>query len=276
MTVMEKPGDGYVLERSAAEAGRLRVQARVLEAATERMLRRAGAATAMCCLDAGCATGESMRVLGRIVGPGGQVTGLDIDAVTGRRALAAMLAEEGPQFNFIAGDINGDMPVPGAPFDLVLARLLLIHMTDPVATVRRLGALVRPGGKLVLMDYDLSRLAVRPEHPVFERGFEILTECFRRGGKAADAGLRLGEYLREAGLPEQDGCDIAPSFGPLAEIGHRLVSVLASLVPAARALGIAEPEEIETLRADLDALIAAGRRTLLGPPLIGVWTTIPH
>ena len=33
------------------------------------------------------------------------------------------------------GDVtHGDL-IPGAPFDLVFARLLLIHMTDPVAVV---------------------------------------------------------------------------------------------------------------------------------------------
>ena len=78
--------------------------------------------------------------------------------------------------------------VPGAPFDLVFARLLLIHMTDPVAAVRRLAALVRLAGRLVLMDYDLSRLASRPEHPALTRAFAIIAGAFTLGGK--HAGLR--------------------------------------------------------------------------------------
>lgn len=277
MVLMDKTvrPDGYILGSSEAEAERLRIQARVLEAATERMLREAGVRTGMRCLDAGCGTGEGMRIVGCIVGKTGHVTGLDIDAPMARRTEAALLAEEGPQFSTVAGDITRDDPVAGAPFDVVFARLLLLHMTDPVGAVRRLGALVRPGGRLVLVDYDLGHLAVRPEHPAFERGFQILTECFRRSGKDVDAGLRLGEYIARAGLPEPDGCDFAPSFGRLAEIGHRLVSVLASLIPAAQALGIAEPAEVENLRAELCALIAAGGRTMLGPPLIGVWTTVP-
>lgn len=267
--------DGYILGSSEAEAERLRIQARILEAATERMLRAAGMTQGMRCLDAGCGTGEGMRIAGRIVGTGGHVTGLDIDAPMTRRTLAALLAEEGPQFSVVAGDVTRGDPVPGAPFDMVFARLLLLHMTDPVGTVRRLGALVRPGGRLVLVDYDLGRLEVRPEHPAFRRGFAILADCFRRSGKDVDAGLRLGEYILRAGLPEPEGHDYAPSFGALAEIGHRLVSVLSSLIPAAQALGIAEPDEIEALRAELRALIAAGPRTMLGPPLIGVWTTVP-
>jgi hypothetical protein len=91
--------------------------------------------------------------------------------------------------------------VPGAPFDLVFARLLLIHMTDPVAAVRRLAALVRPGGTLVLMDYDLSRMACRPDHPAVARGLRIIADCFTRSGKDADCGLKLASYIADAGLP---------------------------------------------------------------------------
>lgn len=268
--------DGYVLERNDAEAARLRDQARVLEAATERMLRAAGLEPGMRCLDAGCGTGEGMRICGRIVGHAGHVTGLDIDPATGRRALAAMLAEEGPQFAFVAGDITRGDPVPGAPFDMVFARLLLLHMADPVGTVGRLAALVRPGGRLVLVDYDMGRLAVRPEHPAFDRAFQILTECFRRSGKDIETGLRLAQHVIAAGLPEPEGWDYVPSFGPVGVEGHRLVDVLASLVPAAQALGIAPPDEIEPLRAELRAVVAAGKRMMICPTLIGVWTTIPH
>ena len=50
-------------------------------------------------------------------------------------------------YRFAAADITRGDPVPGGPFDLVFARFLLIHMTDPVAVARRLAAQVAPGGK---------------------------------------------------------------------------------------------------------------------------------
>lgn len=277
MTAMLKTvrADGYILGSSEAEAERLRIQAMILEAAPERMLRQAGVAPGMRVLDAGCGTGEGMRVVGRIVGPAGHVTGLEIDAAMGRRTETALLSEEGPRYDVVAGDVMSGDPVPGAPFDVVFARLLLCHMTDPAGAVRRLAALARPGGRLVLLDYDMSRMAIRPEHPAFDRGCEMLTECFRRTGKDADAGLRLAAYMAAAELPEPDGCDIAPCFGRAAEIGHRLDSVLASLSPAIRALGIADPAEVETVRAEIRAVIATGGHLMLAPSLIGVWTTVP-
>ena len=117
--------------------------------------------------------------MGRVVGATGHVTGVDVDPVLGEFMIAELLREEGPQFTFAKADITRRDLVPGAPFDLVFARLLLIHMTDPAGTVRNLAALVRPGGRLVLMDYDLTRMACRPEEPALTRAFEIVRGVFR-------------------------------------------------------------------------------------------------
>ena len=119
--------------------------------------------------------------------------------------LAELHREEGPNFAFVSADLMRGDPVPGAPFDLVYARLLLLHMTDPVGAVRRLASLLRPGGRLVLMDYDLSRLAARPKHPALDRAFALMAEAFSQNGKHADAGLHLGPWIDAAGLPRVRG-----------------------------------------------------------------------
>jgi ubiquinone/menaquinone biosynthesis C-methylase UbiE len=159
---MARAEPGYVLGRTETEYQRLRMQAKVWEPATRALLADAGLAPGMRCLDAGCGPGEAMRLMRRAVGDAGHVTGLDLDAGLGAHMLTELRREEGPNLDFVAADLMRGEPVPDAPFDLVLARLLLIHMTDPVGAVRRLASLVRPGGRLVLMDYDLTRLACRP------------------------------------------------------------------------------------------------------------------
>ena len=140
-----KTDDGYILGRTDAEYQRLRMQARFWEPATRDVLEAAGLAEGMRCLDAGCGPGEAMRLMGRFVGPTGHVTGVDRDVALGQHMLAELRREEGEQFDFFAADLMQRDPVPGAPFDFVFARLLLIHMTDAVAAVRNLAALVRPG-----------------------------------------------------------------------------------------------------------------------------------
>ena len=51
---------------------------------------------------------------------------------------------------------------PGAPFDLVYARLLLFHLPQRVAVLRRLWEAVAPGGHLLVQDYDLRGVSALP------------------------------------------------------------------------------------------------------------------
>jgi len=267
--------DGYILGRTAAEYARLRAQARAVEAATADALVAAGLAPGMRCLDAGCGAGDGMRLLARRAGPGGHVTGLDLDADLGAHMLAEILREEGPNFAFVAQDLLAETPVPGAPFDFVLARLVLLHQTDPVAAVRRLAALLRPGGRLLLMDFDLSRLGVRPDHPAIERGCAIVAGAFTASGKHADCGLRLGSYLLDAGLPMPEGVRADALHAPIAQLGPMLRGVLGSLAPAAAALGVATADEVAAIQAEVARAEAANRHFVLGPIMFSAWTVVP-
>ena len=225
---MAEAQDGYLLGRTEAEYGRLRRQARLWEPATHRVLNAAGVAPGMRCLDAGCGPGDVMRLIGRLVGRGGHVTGLDVDANLGAHMLAQLRREEGPQFDFVTADLMRGETVAGAPFDLVFARFLLLHMTDPVAAVRHLAALLRPGGTLVLMDFDTTRMACRPEHPAITRSYAIIEATYARSGKHPDCGLRLAGYLADAGLPLPAEATADTYFAPIVDRGPTLRAVLSS------------------------------------------------
>jgi len=72
--------EDYVLGHSAEEYERLRRQARRPEPVTRRLFRAIGLQPGWKCLDLGCGPGETMRLMGEVVGPSGEVTGLDRDA----------------------------------------------------------------------------------------------------------------------------------------------------------------------------------------------------
>jgi ubiquinone/menaquinone biosynthesis C-methylase UbiE len=65
--------------RTSQEYQRLIRQAGVWGPATARVLGQAGVGPGMHCLDVGSGPGEVMRLLAELVGPSGQVTGLDSD-----------------------------------------------------------------------------------------------------------------------------------------------------------------------------------------------------
>ena len=110
------------------------------------------------------AAGRARRcdTLAQRVGPSGEVVGIDVDAALGAQAMDMLHGAGHRQCSFATVDLEGDEPIPGAPFDLVYARLLLLHVSDPVAVLRRLWAAVAPGGHLVVHDYDLRVVDILP------------------------------------------------------------------------------------------------------------------
>ncbi|HEY7009920.1 MAG TPA: class I SAM-dependent methyltransferase, partial [Jatrophihabitantaceae bacterium] len=145
----------YALGRTPREYDRLRAQARVWEFATARVFDRVGVAPGASCLDAGCGPGETMRLLAQRVGPYGAVTGMDVDASLGAVAERTLHADGLRQCRFRAADLTADTPVPGGPYDVVYARLLMFHLPQRVRVLARLWDAVAPGGHLVVQDYDL-------------------------------------------------------------------------------------------------------------------------
>lgn len=126
---------------------------KVWEPLTDRVLAQAGLAEGMTALDAGCGPGEVMRLMARLVGPTGAVTGADIDADAdvGAYGLEILRKEEKGNFHFHAADLLKGDPLPGAPFVLVYCRFVLLHMDDPVALVAELLSTARNIGYRQMM-----------------------------------------------------------------------------------------------------------------------------
>lgn len=150
------PATKYLMGRTSAEYQRLRTQAVAWEPSTIRALESIGLSEGMNCLDAGSGPGEVMRLLGKRVGPTGHVTGVDVDATIGEESLNMLKATVGNQFSFQVLDLETATDFPKALYDLVYARLTIIHMKDPVVALRRLWHVVKPGGFLLIQDYEMS------------------------------------------------------------------------------------------------------------------------
>ncbi len=230
--------DTYVLERTAAEYDRLRDQARMWEPETARLLDRAGIGPGASCLDVGCGPGEVMRLMAERVGPSGQVTGIDVDAPLGGQAIEALRLAGHRQCRFEAIDIEHDAWLPSAPFDLVYARLVLLHVENPVAVLKRLWDLVVPGGCLVVQDYDLTSGAVVPELSLTEEFFRVARGTFAAAGSDLRLGLRLASLQLEAGIGAPDGFEIGTRVAALPELAPMFEGVYRSVLPTAIKFGL--------------------------------------
>ncbi|MFC0861927.1 class I SAM-dependent methyltransferase [Sphaerimonospora cavernae] len=96
-------------------------------------------------LDLGCGTGSLSLVLAE---QGHRPVGVDLSRRMVEQARAKLI---GVGAEVVVGDA-GDPPVRERRFDVVLARHLLWTLPDPHAALRRWFGLLRPGGRLVLIE----------------------------------------------------------------------------------------------------------------------------
>jgi trans-aconitate methyltransferase len=262
----------YALARNPEEYERLRSQARVWESATGRLFDQVGLAAGARCLDAGCGPGETMRLMAQRVGPSGRVTGVDVDASLGAQAVAVLHLDGHRQCDFVAADLTGDEPIPGAPFDFVFARLLLYHLPTRVEVLGRLWDAVAPGGHLVVQDYDIRSADVLPQLESVEEFRRFATAAFTAAGCDIHVGARLPELFAEAGIGEPDGTDVAGRLEPLSRGQALLTGVHAGLFPLAVAKGITSEDEGAAWRGAIAHDAAQyPDRPFLWPLLIGAW-----
>jgi SAM-dependent methyltransferase len=263
--------DQYALGRTPEEYERLRAQSRVWGAATARLFDQVGLGSGARCLDAGCGPGETMRTMAQRVGPDGWVLGVDVDGPLGEQALRSLHAAGHHQCTFECADVSADR-IPGGPFDLVFARLLLFHVHDRIGVLRRLWDLVAPGGHLVVQDYDVEPCNVQPELETIDEFRRVVRGAFEGAGCDVRAGHHLPLLFAEAGVGAPDGTDVAGRLEPFAAASAMFGAVYRSVLPGALALGLTTEESSEQWFSDLarDAT-EAGDHAALWPLMIGAW-----
>lgn len=122
----------------------------------QRWLEGLGLELGMVVLDAGSGMGELTRLLAGRVGPDGRADGVDLSAELVDRASAA--AADIDNVAYRVGDITS-LPFEDRTFDAAYSERVFIHLADPAAAMRELWRVLRPGGRLVIVDPDHLRTA---------------------------------------------------------------------------------------------------------------------
>ena len=124
-------------------------------------------------LELGAGEGAFTLALADLLGVGGTITALDRDA----SALGRLTDELSRRFPDLAvRTIVGDFrqPLPAGPFDGVLAANSLHFVPDPVEILGRASAVLRPGGRLIVVEYDADRGNPWVPHPFSARRFAAI------------------------------------------------------------------------------------------------------
>jgi SAM-dependent methyltransferase len=269
-TETERPQAVYALGHTPEEYERLRMQARVWEAATGRLLDQVGLGPGASCLDAGCGPGETMRTMAERVGPAGRVLGIDADSALGAMTLAMLHGAGHRHCSFQAQDLTAGEPIPGAPFDLVYARLLLFHLPQRVDVLARLWDAVAPGGHLLVQDYDLRSISTLPQLDWVGELLRVWTGAFAAVGADVAAGTRLPQLFAQAGVGTPDGTDVAGRIEPLATGRVIMEGAFRSVLPTALAHGVTTEARAAAALASIDRdATRFPDRPVLWPLLIG-------
>ncbi|MBM9506539.1 methyltransferase domain-containing protein [Actinacidiphila acididurans] len=271
---MTRPGPssrddaGYLLDNAQPEAGtRFDALGELFDPSTFRHVQDLGIAAGWRCWEVGAGGSSVVTWLAGRVGPTGRVLATDIDISWAAQAAGGVV-------EVLRHDVGREQP-PEAGFDLVHARLVLVHVADRERALRAMAGALRPGGWLLVEDADPAAQPLicldeyGPEQALANRlrtGFRSLLAA--RGADLA-WGRRLPRLLREAGLADvaadayfpvtSAACDVLEA-ATVRQVRGRLV-----------AAGLATDEEIDRHLAD----VTAGRLDLTTSPMISAWGRRP-
>jgi ubiquinone/menaquinone biosynthesis C-methylase UbiE len=260
----------YILGHSSPELARLRRQAAVYAEFTQDVLRQAGLAPGMSVLDIGCGVGDVSLVAARLVGPEGRVRGIDRSTAALDAGRSRVAGEGLTWIRFDQVDIDD---VGDGPYDAVIGRFILLHRADPVATLRRLTGLLRPGGIAAFIEMDLSTADVVPPMPLFAEALEWIRQVYVRDGFHTDMGSKLFGAFRAAGLEPELRASVRVEGGPDAYAYDYVAETVRSLMPRIEALGIAPANEIDidSLADRIRSAALAGSHCFFYPRMVGAY-----
>jgi ubiquinone/menaquinone biosynthesis C-methylase UbiE len=242
---MSELADPYVLGRTDAETRRLILQHQIYGPITRRFLQAAGIGTGMKVLDIGSGAGDVALLLADLVGPRGRVVGAELNPAILETARGRVAAAGWSNVTFIAGNVR-EAPLD-ADFDAVVGRWVLMHVPDPVATVRQVATLVRVGGIVAFHENDFTYPPdVLPPSDLSRQVQRWSVPPPGTPGPDMRMGTKLFKTYLDAGLPAPQLMVEAPAGGGPDWPGYTyLVETLRSLLPALqRATGL-DPREVE-------------------------------
>jgi ubiquinone/menaquinone biosynthesis C-methylase UbiE len=210
-----------------------------------------------------------MRQMGDRVGARGHVTGIDMNGAVGRDAADRLNALGPATYEFVEDDVlSADLPAGG--FSVVFTRLLLIHLHDPVAALRRMWEWTAPGGTLAVLDFDLRAVPTEDGEPLTEIG-RTCRGVFTGAGLNPYFGATVPNLFEDAGIGAPDGAEMTAMYAPMGEVASYIAATYRSFLPMALEFGVTDEARSAAFLADMESRAGRDPEWVVGPLIVSAW-----
>jgi ubiquinone/menaquinone biosynthesis C-methylase UbiE len=262
----------YALGSTDAEHERLIRQAVLLAPFTERFFRGAGIGTGQRVLDIGSGVGDVAMLAATLVGPSGEVVGVERDERSIDRARTRVALAGLHNVTFTQSDVS--QIASSKPFDAVVGRFILMFLPDPPTVLRTLSELLRPGGVVAFHELSWAPfLLLAARLPLWSAATSVIHETFRRSGANTEMGFALYQIFQQAGLPAPT-MTLEMPLGNDPEFIRWVPDVLSSLLPLAQRfdLPLRPLGDLNTLPHRIQAEVSASNSVVTWMALVGAWS----
>lgn len=259
MTTMEE-----TQERSR-EKERMERIAALTDPATIRYLDEIGVAEGWRCAEVGAGAGSVARWLANRVGYFGKVEAIDITT----EHLTDLTA---PNLEVREQDIVAQ-PLEEGAYDLVHAKILLLHLPQREQVLQQFAAALKPGGYLLVEESDIRSIQRSdPPEPLLTRAAAALETFFYFGGADPGYGMKLLPAVQRTGLRVLGtDCQLTAVQAGTNEM-QTIVLSLAKLAPIIVRAGLMAQKEVDQT---FELLERPSDLMVYTPTTVSVWAQRP-
>ena len=151
-------------------------------------------------LEVGCGVGAQTILLAKN-NPQARFTCVDIAPESIHKAKGLLNQEKISNANFVLGDLY-DLPFLENEFDHIFVCFVLEHLRHPLAAMKKLRCLLKPGGSMTVIEGDHGSAYFHPRSDLASQTIQCLVEIQKGLGGDALIGRRLYPLLVQSGFQD--------------------------------------------------------------------------
>lgn len=206
------------------------------------LLKRHGYPTHGHALEIGTAQGIRARIMSELY-PNTHVTAID------RSQDLLNVTSHRMNLTFNQADVY-DLPFPDNHFDFVYARLVFMHLSEPIKALQNILRVLKPGGRLLIEDADRDCMFFEPAPASFKNFWIKVLDGQRKLGGDPNVGRKLTPYFKQLNFKNIQ-TEVQPIIGAGPDIDFLVKTLMPSLNiyldPADRAEGRQAIDDLHAL-----------------------------